>query len=278
MPMSQPKMLFISQEATPFLPSSPLADLSTQLARKAQDAGYEARLFMPKYGNINERRNQLHEVIRLSGINIVIDDTDHPLVIKVATMQTTRMQVYFIDNDDYFERHPSDSLETVSHADENGERSVFFVRGVAETAKKLRWDPVIIHCTGWLTAMAPVYLKRVYNDDPVFRKTKIVYTLTANDGSLPEPLDPKIYKQLRADGITDRFLGAIKNKTIDFAALSRLAIDCADAVIAGSADVDPELLAYAEASGKPFLPFPGDFSENGEALVEFYNKILPPQK
>ncbi|MCX4331054.1 MAG: glycogen/starch synthase [Muribaculaceae bacterium] len=276
--MSQPKMLFISQEATPYLPESPLADLSTLLPRKAQEAGYEVRLFLPKYGNINERRNQLHEVIRLSGMNIVIDDTDHPLVIKVATMQSTRMQVYFIDNDDYFERHPSPELETVSHADENGERTVFFVRGVAETVKKLRWDPVVINCTGWLTAMTPAYLKRVYNDDPVFRKTKIVYTLTNQSNVPAEPLDPQTYKQLKTDGITDRYLASVKNKPIDFDSLNRLAIDHADAIIVGHADVSPELIEYAMASGKPVLPFECDFEQNGKALADFYDQILNPAK
>lgn len=276
--MAQPKMLFISQEATPYLPESPLASLSTLLPKKAQGAGYEVRLFLPKYGNINERRNQLHEVIRLSGMNIVIDDTDHPLIIKVATMQSTRMQVYFIDNDDYFERHPSPELETVSTAHENGERTVFFVRGVAETVKKLRWDPVIINCTGWLTAMTPAYLKRVYNDDPVFRKAKIVFTLTNAENSPAEPFDPKTYKQLRTDGITDRFLGSIKNKPIDYQNLSRLAMDHADAIIVGQPDVDPELIEYARQTGKPLLEYPGDFNENAAALTDFYDNLLNPEK
>lgn len=276
--MTQPKMLFISQEVSPYLPDSPRSELANQLARKAQEAGYEVRLFMPKYGNINERRNQLHEVIRLSGMNIVVDDTDHPLVIKVATMQSTRMQVYFIDNDDYFERHPVAALETTLSPDENDERAVFFVRGVGETVKKLRWDPVIIHCTGWLTAMTPVYLKRVFNDDPAFRKAKVVYTLTSDDGSLPAPLNPKAYKQLRADGIADRNLSSIKNKEINHAALSRLAMDHADAIIAGDADIAPELIEYAQKTGKPFLPYSGSFAESGSALAEFYSTILTSTK
>ena len=276
--MSQPKMLFISQEVTPYLPAGPLADLSNTLPRLAQEAGYEVRLFMPKYGNINERRNQLHEVIRLSGINIVIDDTDHPLIIKVATMQSTRAQVYFIDNDDYFERHPSPQLETVSHADENGERTVFFVSGVAETTQKLRWDPVVINCSGWITALMAPYLKRVYNDDPVFRKAKVVYILT-NDALAPvEPLDPKTYKQMRTDGITDRFLSAVKNKPLDFHNLSRLAMDHADAIIVGQPDVDPELVAYAQATGKPLLLNSPELTTDPKILADFYAKLLNPEK
>lgn len=276
--MSQPKILFISQEATPYLPSSPLADLSTLIPKKAQEAGYEVRLFMPKYGNINERRNQLHEVIRLSGMNIVIDETDHPLVIKVATMQSTRMQVYFIDNDDYFERHPGTALETTLKPEENGERAVFFVRGVAETIKKLRWDPVIIHCTGWLTAMTPVYLKRVFNDDLAFRNAKIVYSLTSDEATLPAELDQQVYKQMRTDGISDRNLASVKNKAIDYLALNRLAIDHADAIIATDDSINPELIEYAMNSGKPFLPYSGNFDENSKVLVDFYDSILNPQK
>lgn len=276
--MSQPKMLFISQEATPYLPSSPLADLSAAMTRKAQEAGYEVRLFMPKYGNINERRNQLHEVQRLTGINIVIDDTDHPLVIKVATMQATRMQVYFIDNDDYFERHPVPALETTIHAGDNGERAIFFVRGVAETVKKLRWEPAIIHCSGWLTALTPVYLKRVFNDEPAFRKAKIVYSLTSDETTLPMSLDQQVYKQLRTDGISDRNLSSIKNKEINHLALNRLAIDHADAIVATDDSVSPELLEYAEKSGKPFIKTPGIFDENSTALVDFYDSLLNPQK
>lgn len=276
--MSQPKMLFISQEVTPYLPANPLSTYCNALPRKACEAGYEVRLFMPKYGGINERRNQLHEVIRLSGMNIVIDDTDHPLIIKVATMQSTRTQVYFIDNDDYFERHPSAGLEIVSNADENGERTVFFVRGVAETVKKLRWDPVIINCTGWISSLMPVYLKRVYNDDPSFRKAKIVYHLFNDSESFPAPFVARTYKQIRADGITDRFLSAIKNKEIDHLALNKLAMDHADAIVAGSGDVAPELLDYARATGKPFLEFPGEPDQNGAAYADFFASILPQKK
>lgn len=274
--MSQPKMLFISQEVTPYLPATPLGELCNALPRLAQEGGYEVRLFMPRYGNINERRNQLHEVIRLSGMNIVIDDTDHPLIIKVATMQTTRAQVYFIDNSDYFERHPTEQLETLGDAGNNGERTVFFVRGVAETIKKLRWDPVVINCTGWITTLMPAYLRRVYNDDPVFRKAKVVYILTNEQNALSEPLNPQTYKQMRSEGITDRFLGSIKNKPMDFGNLNRLAMDHADAIIVGQPDVDPELIAYAEATGKPMLPYSGELMANKDILNDFYAKIITP--
>lgn len=276
--MSPQKVLFVSQEILPYLPSTPMSEYCNLLPRKIQDSGYEVRLFTPKYGNINERRNQLHEVIRLSGMNLIIDDTDHPLIIKVATLQASRTQVYFIDNDDYFERHPSKALETISGADENDERSIFFVRGVAETVKKLRWDPVIIHCTGWVSALTPVYLKRVYNDEPTFKRAKIVYTLFDDSATLPENLNPALVKKMKADGITDRHLGPIKNKDIDHKALNKLAMDFADAIIQGSENVDPELIEYAKATGKPFLPYSGNLESSASAYVEFYDSLLNPSK
>ena len=276
--MSQQKVLFISQEIMPYLPSSPMSEYCNHLPRKIQEGGYEVRLFTPKYGNINERRNQLHEVIRLSGMNLIIDDTDHPLVIKVATLQASRTQVYFIDNDDYFERHPTKALETVTGADENDERSIFFVRGVAETLKKLRWDPVVIHCTGWVTALMPVYLKRVYSDEPVFKRAKIVYTLFDDVHTLPQKFNPDLIKKLKADGISSRFVGSLRNCDIDHKALNKIAIDFADAIVQGSKNVNPELIEYAKASEKPFLPYAGPLDESAPAYVEFYASLHTPAK
>ena len=151
------KVLYISQEIAPYLPETPMSVAGRTLPQSAQENGYEVRTFMPKYGSINERRNQLHEVIRLSGMNVVIDDTDHPLIIKVATLQPTRMQVYFIDNDDYFQFSPDKILEIVSSPEDNDERIMFFARGVIETVRKLRWNPAIIHCLGWTSALVPLY-------------------------------------------------------------------------------------------------------------------------
>lgn len=274
--MIQQKVLFISQEITPYLPENPISSLCRQLPQAVQDKGFEVRMFMPKYGCINERRNQLHEVIRLSGMNLVIDDTDHPLIIKVATLQNSRMQVYFIDNDDYFERHPATELETVASPDDNDERSIFFVRGVAETVKKLRWAPVIIHCTGWITAAAPAYLKRVYNDDPSLKKSKIVYTLV--DDELVAPLNPLMGKKMKVDGVSEKQTASIKNKTVDIKALNKLAMDHADAIVVGRENVDPELIEYAIQTGKPFLAYPGEGPEAMKAYTDFYDTLLNPAK
>ena len=172
-----------------------MAILGRDLAQTTQDSGYEVRTFMPKYGSINERRNQLHEVIRLSGMNVIIDDADHPLIIKVATLQPSRMQVYFIDNDDYFHFSPDKRLETVSSPEDNDERQMFFVRGVIETVKKLRWDPALIFCTGWISALAPLYLKRIYQDDPSFANAKIIYDLRPEN--FEDTLDPRFAEKLK---------------------------------------------------------------------------------
>ena len=175
--MTNNKVLFINQEIMPYLPESEMSKAGLDLPKGIQERGFEVRTFMPKYGSINERRNQLHEVIRLSGMNLIIDDTDHPLIIKVATLQSAKMQVYFIYNDDYFQRNPGKIIETMESPELNDERCIFFVRGAIETVRKLRWDAGVVHCQGWMSALTPLYVKRVYADDPSFRDSKVIYSL-----------------------------------------------------------------------------------------------------
>lgn len=250
------KALFLSQEITPYLPETTMSLLGRNVPQSLQEKGLEVRTFMPKYGRINERRNQLHEVIRLSGLNIVIDDTDHPLIIKVATLLPSRMQVYFIDNDDYyFHRQNSGELEIDSDPDENDERIMFFARGVIETVKKLRWVPSLIHCSGWATALAPLYIRRMYGDDPTLRDAKVIYSMF-ND-SVPAPLDARIVEKLKMDGFTDEDIDILGEAAkIDDLALGKLAIKYSDAIVQAVPDVNPELLEYARQSGKPLLEFP----------------------
>ena len=157
--MSKTKILFVTQEMIPYMPETEIAKTCRELPQAIQERGHEIRTFMPKYGSINERRNQLHEVIRLSGMNLIIDDTDHPLIIKVASIQAARMQVYFTDNDDYFQRKVGEVMDEANRED-NDERSIFYARGVLETVKKLRWEPDIIHCHGWLSSLVPLYVKK----------------------------------------------------------------------------------------------------------------------
>ena len=219
--MEAKKVLFISQEMTPYLPDSEIATICRNLPQGIQEKGREIRAFMPKYGNINERRNQLHEVIRLSGMNLIIDDTDHPLIIKVASIQPARMQVYFIDNDDYFQRKNVLVDDEGKDFDDNDERSIFFVRGVMETVKKLRWVPDIIHCHGWFTALAPLYIKKAYAEDPSFRDAKIVYSIYEN--KFDEPFSETFPAKLLWENIQEKDLGFGLNEQVDFARLSELA-------------------------------------------------------
>lgn len=269
--MSSRKVLYISQEITPYLPQTFMSTLCQRLPHGIQEKGFEVRTFMPKYGCINERRNQLHEVIRLSGMNLIIDDTDHPLIIKVATLQPARMQVYFIDNDDFFQHHLVSDLEIRTSPEDNDERSMFFVRGVIETVKKLRWEPALVHCSGWISALTPLYLKRHYQEDPSFRAAKVIYALY--DDEFEQPLDPRMIEKLKMDEFADDDLKAILDGSIDHKAMSRLAMDYADGIVVASAKADPELIEYARSTGKPLLEYPGE-DDNVQAYADFYNTVL----
>ena len=267
--MDVKKVLYVSQEIEPYVGADPMSVFSRTIAQGLQEKGAEVRTFMPRYGAINERRNQLHEVIRLSGMNLIINDTDHPLIIKVATLQSARMQVYFIYNDDYFLRSSAKEPETSLHPEDNDERSIFFVRGSLETVKKLRWIPNIVHCQGWISALTPLYLKRVYHDDPTFANVKVVYSLFSDkfDGTFAS----NMVEKLRFDGIDDPIVNAIDTQNIDYTALSKLAIDFSDGIIIAQEGVAPELIDYAKASGKPVLDYVAD--DCATAYADFYKSL-----
>lgn len=269
--MSSKKVLFITQEIIPYLPESPIATTCRNLPQAIQERGKEIRTFMPRFGNVNERRNQLHEVIRLSGMNIIIDDVDHPLIIKVASIQAARMQIYFIDNEDYFKRKYTISDDDDQEFDDNDERSIFYVRGVLETVKKLRWIPDIIHCHGWMTALTPLYIKTTYADDPCFKDTKVVYSLYNDE--FKKPLNEKFLAKLKADGIKDKELASLKGD-VDYEVLSKFAIDKADAVIQHEKDVNGDILDYAAGSKKKFLSYQGsEVADIVEAIDNFYDNL-----
>ena len=166
--MEKPKILFVSQEIYPYTRESSMARMSRYLPQSTQESGREIRTFMPRYGIINERRNQLHEVIRLSGINMIINDADHPLIIKVASIQAARMQIYFIDNEEFFHKKNMFQDKSGKYYENNDEKCIFFARGVLETVKKLGWTPDIIYCSGWCTSLVPLYAKLLYKDSPIF--------------------------------------------------------------------------------------------------------------
>lgn len=268
--MSKGKILYISQEISPYLPSSKTSDLGRLIPQTMHEKGYEVRTFMPRYGMINERRNQLHEVIRLSGMNLVIDDSDHPLIIKVASLLPSRMQVYFIDSEDYFHRS-SKGKETETSTHDNDERTIFFTRGVLETVKRLRWEPSIVQCSGWITALVSLYVRHKMAEDPGFRNLKIVYTLL-ND-PFEGTFDSRFVEKLTADDFASELLADLQGSDVDYTTLSKFAISNADAIIQADADASEELVAFAANSGKTFIPFPGD-DDLIEACRTLYESLL----
>lgn len=269
--MDAKRILYIAQEITPYLPESEIATICRNLPQGIQERGREIRTFMPKFGNINERRNQLHEVIRLSGMNLIIDDTDHPLIIKVASIQAARMQVYFIDNEDFFQRKNTVSDDDGHEYGDNDDRSIFYVRGVLETVKKLRWIPDVIHCHGWIGAVTGLYIKRMYADDPCLRNAKIVYSIYDDD--FTTPFRKEFPAKLKMDGAKESDVKALKTDT-SFVGLTKLAIDFSDGVIQGSETINQDVLKYiATKKNIPFLAYqtPDIYMD---AFNEFYDVVL----
>ena len=266
--MGKLKVLFVNQEMLPFMPETPISTISRRLPQGVQEGDKEIRVFMPRFGSINERRHQLHEVIRLSGMNIIIDDTDHPLIIKVASIQAARMQVYFIDNEDYFKRKQAFEDDNGTMFEDNDERSIFFCRGVLETVKKLGWVPDVIHCQGWFTALMPLYLKRFYHDDPHFADTKIVTSLY-ND-NFEGTLSKKLFKKLQYDNFLGEDINLLKNP--DYINLMKTAINLSDAVVIGTDEVDERLAEHIDATNKPFLPKPSEGTFISD-FSSFYERV-----
>ncbi|MBP3287240.1 MAG: glycogen/starch synthase [Prevotella sp.] len=262
------KILFINQEIVPYVPDSELSLMGKALPQVMQENGHEIRTFMPKWGTINERRGQLHEVIRLSGMNLIIDDTDHPLIIKVASIAQTRIQVYFIDNEDYFSKRQMTINEKGEDYSDNGERAIFFARGVLETVKKLRWVPDIIHVQGWMGAVVPLYIKTAYHDEPSFANTKVVTSLFTK--SLNSELGDNFKRCVEFRDAKAELLKKYNDK-FDFEELGKLAIDYSDGVIAANKDVNEKLLKYAKSNNIPTLAYPGE--DFGDAYEAFYEQI-----
>lgn len=263
------RVLFVSQEVTPYLDETPMSVIGRKLPQGIQERGKEIRLFMPKYGCINERRNQLHEVIRLSGMNLIIDDADHPLIIKVASIQAARMQVYFIDNEEYFQRKFILTDKKGEHFADNDERAIFFCRGVIETVNKLGWAPDIVHCHGWITSLMALYLKKSFKENPLFADTKIVYSVY--DDEFPGALNKNFGKKVLYEGIEKSDVDLLKNPT--FVNVSKLAIDLSDGVIKASPKINPDVEKYIKKSGKPVLEYqsPDTYID---AYSDFYDAVL----
>ena len=264
------KILYVCQQIAPYLPETEASSLCRALVQAMQERGNEIRTFMPRYGCINERRHQLHEVIRLSGMNLIIDDNDHQLIIKVASIPAARVQIYFIDNDDYFSRKAVLLDAEGREFADNDERAIFFARGVLETVKKLRWAPSIVHCHGWFAGIAPVYLKRVFADDPIFRHVKVVVSLY--DDAFPGELDKDFNTKIAGEGVQDENLSILAAPTYEN--LCRFVMEYADGIIVASPAVDPRIVEIARRSGKPMLEYrsPGE-EEFFDNYNRFYDEI-----
>lgn len=271
--MKAKRILFVTQEITPFVPETYLSKLSRTLAQATQEAGSEVRIFTPKWGIINIRRNQLHEVIRLSGMNLIIDDTDHPLIIRVASLQSARsIQVYFIENDDYFQNRLMTSDEQGVEYPENEERAIFFARGVLEAVKKQSWCPDLLHCHGWISALVPLYIKSAYKDEPSFRDAKVIFSLHDDEYNYAEPLPEGFLQKLLHKDMTMDLLEGVGAPTT-YEELAKLAIRYSDGVVENGENVSPELMEYARSLGKPVLSKQSS-DDYSNACIDFYKTFL----
>jgi starch synthase len=267
------RVLFVNSEILPYLPETKFSAIGRYLPQGIQERGKEIRSFMPRYGCINERRNQLHEVIRLSGMNVVINDIDRPLVIKVASISAARMQVYFIDNDDYFHRKQIFENEEGQFFEDNDERAIFFARGILETVKKLRWKPDIIHCNGWISHLVPLFLKKAYKNDPIFTDAKVVVSIY--DEYMNEAFDPEMKNKISMPGIKPKDMELLNEP--NGINLAKLALQYSDGLIKGVESINPEVEEFAKAQGLPILEYVEQVQPSGEYIDrynEFYDKIL----
>jgi starch synthase len=267
--MDKKRVLFISQEITPYLCETEISTRCRNLPQGIMEKGKDIRIFMPKYGCINERRNQLHEVIRLSGMNMILDNLDYPLIIKVASLQPVRMQVYFIENEDYFPKktfmHELDGEEFEFH----DERAIFFCRGVLETVRKLGWAPNIVHCHGWMSALVPMYLKKAFAEDPIFDNTKVVYSVYDQESNVE--IDNDMARKSIITGVNEDDVQLIKQASVD--TLHQLAIKYADAIIMGSEKISDDLNTFIVDSDKYVITHQSDeeFIDSYDAL---YDELL----
>ena len=267
--MAKQRLLLVTQRIHPYL-SIDEPTLGKTFPQKIAAAGYEVRAFMPKFGMVNERRNQLHEVIRLSGINIPIDNNDHPLVIKVASLQPSRIQVYFIDNDDYFTKSADDLDDLGSNRTDNDERAIYFAHGTADTVKKLLWEPAVVHVAGWISSFLPMYLKQLYSRESTYLNSKVVYSVLPD--KITGKLSQGIFKKLVDEGFDPKKLEAYKPLPLDTNLLHMMAIDNSDAVIFHTEDTPKVLLDRVKERGIPILSY-DKLQEGVNAVAEFYKSL-----
>ena len=268
--MTGKKVLYVSSEVIPYLPNNDISTLTYNLPKVVNKNGGQTRIFIPKYGLINERRHQLHEVIRLSGMNLIIDDLDMPLIIKVASIPKERMQVYFIDNEEYFKNRLLDSDKKKKLYKDNDERAIFFAKGVVETIKKLNWSPDIIHVHGWIASLMPLYLKEYYKDEPLFANSKVVTSIYENE--IEGKLNSEIVNKIKFDEVENETMKILEDSSYEN--LYKISIMNSDGVIFASDKVKGSYSDIAKSLKIPILNC--GFKEGFEKeYIEFYNdKIL----
>ncbi|HEY1032777.1 MAG TPA: glycogen/starch synthase [Flavipsychrobacter sp.] len=271
MSVDKKRVLIVANELSPYIEFTDFAHILNKLAVKTFDSGLEVRVIMPRFGTINERRHRLHEVVRLSGINVIIDKDDYPLIIKVASLPNARLQVYFMDNDDYFKRKTLFRDEHEKFYDDNAERMIFFCKSALETVKKFGWPPHVIHCHGWMTSLIPAYLKTAYKKEPVFGYSKVVYT--AQNAQFDEVLNPSFVKKaLISADIKEKDLEAYKEGTAD--ALTLGASKYADVVIHGSDDLSQNLVDEIKPSRyKKVVKYDEAWKEDVSQLLDLYKSL-----
>ena len=268
--MKDKRILYVSSEVVPYLPETEISSMSFEAPRMVSKQGGQIRIFMPRFGNINERRHQLHEVIRLSGINLVINDLDMPLIIKVASIPKERIQVYFIDNEDYFKRKATLTDEDGTLFKDNDERAIFFAKGVIETVKKLNWAPDIIHVNGWLASLLPLYLKEYYKTEPLFTESKIVTSVY--NQNFEGTLNKNMVKKISFDGLDADAIHLLEAP--NYVNLMKIAIDNSDAIVKGSKELPNELENYLSTLSKPVLDF-YSIEDFADPYTAFYtNSVL----
>ena len=267
--MNKKRVLYVSQEINPYTGETIMGSVSNALPQKTQEGGRDIRIFLPRFGTINERRHQLHEVIRLSGMNLIIDDFDHQLIIKVASIQKLRLQVYFIDNEEYFPSKQMLHDLDGNFMSNNDERMIFYCKGVIETVRKLGWSPDIIHCQGWFSSLVPMYIRKVFSEDPLFDNVKIVYSVF--DTTFSGELSSTITEKLLFEKLTEEDVNRLQKPNINN--LHKFAIDYADAIVGASPNIEKDVLSHIKSTNKPFMQYPGE-EDYIDAYQDFYEQFV----
>lgn len=274
MTMSKKRVLFITQEMNPYTALGEISDFVRKLPQKTVEKGFEIRVLMPKFGSINERRHRLHEVVRLSGMNIIVDDEDYPLIIKVASLPGARLQVYFLDNEEFFKRKFIFHDKDEKVYEDNEDRMIFFCKGALETVKKFGWAPDIIHCHGWMTSLVPKYIKTVYQNDPIFQDSKIVYSLYNND--LSETFTPKFLDKAAINDLGPEQLAEYMDG--DKVTLAKGVLNHIDILVEGSESYDEDVKSLIDATEARVMPYIEDIDESVMQCIELFKEITADEE